>query len=79
MKIRVKVGLNMYNQRFTCSCCSKTFEGGTMGPAPSLYLRLFAEGDVVIAICPSCVERIGLFEGEIDLDVDNPSHLIGVA
>jgi hypothetical protein len=74
MKIRVKFGLNPYDNSFICGRCREPFERG------GLFVRLEHGGNVVdIPVCSRCVESGGLFEGVIDLSAHSASHPIGLA
>ena len=84
-RVRVKFGLNPYDQEFTCSCCRKKFlryeaiiKDGTPDNK-SLFLRLEVNGEVMdFPICNDCSPK-GLFETRTVIIKDNPSHPIGFA
>jgi hypothetical protein len=72
--LRLKFGRSPYTSELVCAQCRRRFAGG------GLYARLeHAEKLVDVPICPECERQYGLFEGEIDLDRDEPSHPIGIA
>ncbi len=72
--LRLKFGRNPYTTDFTCAHCRRRFTGG------GLYARLEYEGKLVdVPVCEACTGKYGLFEGDISLDRDNPSHSIGIA
>jgi len=72
--LRLKFGRNPYTSELTCAHCRGRFAGG------GLYARLEDAGAVVdVPVCADCERQFGLFEGEVDLGHDNPSHPIGVA
>ena len=75
--IRVKFGWNLFSQPFTCARCQKEFENTR--DHFSLLLRLEVLGAMMdFPICPACVEKYGLFEGEVTIR-NNRSHYIGIA
>ncbi len=74
MKIRVKLGKNLYSNRFTCSFCRREFETG------GFFLRIEHDGNIVdVPICNMCFESGDTFEGLVDLSRHHSSHPIGRA
>lgn len=77
--IRIKFGLNIYTQDFTCSHCRKRFRSEKNDK--SLFLRFEINNKILdFPICSNCVENNELFETMyVNQNEDNPSHPIGVA
>ena len=74
MKIRVKFGMNPYDNIFICGRCREPFERG------GFFIRFEHDGHVVdIPVCARCCAAGDLFEGLIDLSAHSASHPIGLA
>jgi hypothetical protein len=72
--LRLKFGRNPYTSELACAHCRRRFAGS------GLYARLEHANKIVdVPVCPVCVRRFGLFEGEIDLGRDSASRPIGLA
>ncbi len=72
--VRLKFGRNIYTTELTCAHCRRRFTGG------GLYVRLDYRGRTVdVPVCETCLQSYGLFEGNVRLDRDDPSHPIGIA
>jgi hypothetical protein len=84
VKLRVKLGMNPYEQEFTCSHCREQWDN-TETRSKTIWLRLEVDGKLLdFPICPKCTaisrDNRYLYETmSVDATKTNHSHPIGLA